>query len=249
MLAPRSRRPDRMQSSSGAATTSSRGPASTSCVSPQNEDHPQPHRVGSAERLSSGSFSLSRGTRRQLSSRRRYCSSSLASVWQARAETLAYCNRRLICKVSISLLGGMGNAIPVYLHLLRAKDLIDREYSRELDVPALAREAHASTAHFSRSFKRAFGETPHQYLQQRRIERAKELLRGTELSVTDVSLAVGFQSLGSFSTLFRKLVGEPPSEYARQWRGAGPPPIPACFTLMYTRPVESSSSQEASLGS
>jgi AraC-like DNA-binding protein len=143
----------------------------------------------------------------------------------------------------------VSSAIPVYLHLLRAKDLIDREYGRALDVPALAREAHASTAHFSRSFKRAFGETPHQYLQQRRIERAKELLRGTELSVTDVSLSVGFQSLGSFSTLFRKLVGEPPSEYARQWRGAGPPPIPACFTLMYTRPVESSSSQEVSLGS
>src|SRR5688500_4516968 len=71
----------------------------------------------------------------------------------------------------------MRDAIPVYIHLLRAKDLIDRNYAEPLDVPALAREAHASTAHFSRSFRRAFEETPHKYLQRRRIERAKELLR------------------------------------------------------------------------
>jgi AraC-like DNA-binding protein len=139
----------------------------------------------------------------------------------------------------------MPDPIPVYIHLLRAKDLIDREYARPLDVPALAREAHASTAHFSRSFKRAFGETPHRYLLTRRIERAKELLRGTFLSVTEVSLEVGFQSLGSFSTAFRDLVGEPPSAYARRWRGERPPPIPGCFTLMYTRPLASSSFREA----
>jgi AraC-like DNA-binding protein len=139
----------------------------------------------------------------------------------------------------------MANEIPVYIHLLRAKDLIDREYSRELDVAALAREAHASAAHFSRSFKRAFGETPHAYLKRRRIERAMELLRGTDLSVTEISLEVGFRSLGSFSTAFRELVGDPPSAYARRWRGAEPPPIPACFTLMYMRPVESSSFREA----
>jgi transcriptional regulator GlxA family with amidase domain len=137
------------------------------------------------------------------------------------------------------------DAIPVYIHLLRAKDLIDREYGRELDVPALARAAHASPAHFSRSFKRAFGETPHRYLLRRRIERAKELLRGTALSVTEVSVAVGFQSLGSFSSGFRELVGEPPSEYARRWRGTPAPAIPACFTLMYTRPLGSSSFREA----
>jgi AraC-like DNA-binding protein len=130
----------------------------------------------------------------------------------------------------------MHDAIPVYIHLLRAKDLMDRKYAQPLDVPALARAAHASTAHFSRSFKRSFGETPHQYLLRRRIERAKELLRGTELSVTEASLEVGFQSLGSFSTAFRKLVGESPSDYARRWRAAPPPAIPACFTLMYTRP-------------
>jgi AraC-like DNA-binding protein len=135
--------------------------------------------------------------------------------------------------------------IPVYVHLLRAKDLIDRDFALELDVPALARAAHASTAHFSRSFKRAFGETPHQYLLRRRIERAKELLRGTGLSVTEVSFAVGFQSLGSFSTAFRELVGEPPSAYARRWRSTELPPIPACFTLMYTRPAGPSSFGEA----
>ena len=139
----------------------------------------------------------------------------------------------------------MRDAIPVYVHLLRAKDLIDREYARSLDVPALARAAHASTAHFSRGFKRAFGETPHQYLRRRRIERAKELLRETELSVTEVSLEVGFRSLGSFSAAFREVVGESPVDYARRWRAAGPPPIPGCFTLMYTRPVESSSFREA----
>jgi AraC-like DNA-binding protein len=137
------------------------------------------------------------------------------------------------------------DAIPVYVHLLRAKDLIDREYAQKLDVPALARAAHASTAHFSRSFKRAFGETPHQYLLRRRVERAKELLRGTALSVSEVSLAVGFRSLGSFSTAFRDLVGERPSEYAGRWRSADLPPIPACFTMMYTRPAGSRSFREA----
>jgi AraC-like DNA-binding protein len=104
--------------------------------------------------------------------------------------------------------------IPVYLHLLRAKDLIERDYVQPLDVPALARAAHASTAHFSRSFKSAFGETPRRYLQRRRIERAQELLRGTDLLVTEVSIEVGFRSLGSFSAAFRDLVGEPPSAYA-----------------------------------
>jgi len=133
----------------------------------------------------------------------------------------------------------MRDPIPVYVHLRRAKDLIDRDFAGPLDVPALAREAHASRAHFVRSFKKAFGETPHQYLLRRRIERAKELLRSTPLSVTEVSIEVGFRSLGSFSATFRQLVGEPPSAYAGRWRSAAQPRIPACFTLMYTRPHES----------
>ena len=131
----------------------------------------------------------------------------------------------------------MADPIPVYIHLLRAKDLIDRDYAKELDVPALARAAHASPAHFSRGFKRAFGETPHQYLLKRRIERAKDLLRETDRSVTEVSLDVGFRSLGSFSTAFHELVGEPPRDYARRWREAHPPAIPGCFSMMHTRPV------------
>jgi AraC-like DNA-binding protein len=130
----------------------------------------------------------------------------------------------------------MRDPIPIYVHLRRAKDLIDRHFAEPLDVPALAREAYASRAHFVRSFKKAFGETPHRYLVRRRIERAKELLRNTPLSVTEVSLAVGFRSLGSFSAAFRQLVGEAPRVYASRWRAAVPPPIPACFTLMYTRP-------------
>jgi AraC-like DNA-binding protein len=138
----------------------------------------------------------------------------------------------------------MPDAIPVYIHLLRAKDVIDRNYARPLDVATLAAEAHASSAHFSRSFKKAFGETPHKYLLRRRIERAKELLRGTDLSVTEVSLEVGFQSLGSFGSAFRELVGEPPGRYARRWRDKAAPAIPGCFTLMYTRPVPSSSFRE-----
>jgi transcriptional regulator GlxA family with amidase domain len=132
--------------------------------------------------------------------------------------------------------------VPFYIHLRRAKDLMDRRYADDVDVDVLARAAHASPAHFSRSFRRAFGETPHKYLQRRRIERAMELLRETDLMVTTVSIEVGFRSLGSFSSAFRELVGEAPIEYARRWRAGRPPPIPACFTLMYTRPLGQSSS-------
>ena len=138
----------------------------------------------------------------------------------------------------------MPDAIPVYVHLLRAKDLMDREYARPLDVATLAAEAHASTAHFARSFKQAFGEPPHKYLVRRRVERAKELLRSTDMSVTEISLEVGFQSLGSFGSAFRELVGESPGRYARRWRDQDAPPIPGCFTLMYTRPLPSSSFRE-----
>ena len=142
----------------------------------------------------------------------------------------------------------MPDPIPAYVHLLRTKDLIDRGYAGPLDVAMLAREAYASSAHFARSFRRAFGETPHRYLLRRRIERARELLRETDLRVTDVALEVGFASLSSFSHAFRELTGESPGAYASRWRASAAPAIPACFTLMYTRPVESSSSRQAGLG-
>jgi AraC-like DNA-binding protein len=98
-------------------------------------------------------------------------------------------------------------------HLRRAKDFMDREYARPLNVPAMARAALMSPAHFSRQFRAAYGETPYGYLMTRRIERAKALLRRGDLSVTEVCLEVGCTSLGSFSSRFTELVGEPPSVY------------------------------------
>ncbi len=95
--------------------------------------------------------------------------------------------------------------------LRRARDFIDREHARPLDVPAMARAALMSPAHFSRQFRAAYGETPYGYLITRRIERAKALLRRGELSVTEVCLEVGCTSLGSFSSRFTELVGETPS--------------------------------------
>jgi transcriptional regulator GlxA family with amidase domain len=99
------------------------------------------------------------------------------------------------------------------VRLRKARDRIDREYADPLDVESLARTALMSAGHFSRSFRAAYGETPYGYLMTRRIERAKALLRRGDLSVTEVCVAVGCTSLGSFSTSFAKLVGVPPSEY------------------------------------
>ena len=101
------------------------------------------------------------------------------------------------------------------VRLRKAKDRMDREFDRPLDVPALARSAAMSTGHFSRSFKAAFGESPYSYLMTRRIERAKALLRRSDMSVTDACFAVGFTSLGSFSSRFTEVVGESPSRYRR----------------------------------
>jgi AraC-like DNA-binding protein len=139
----------------------------------------------------------------------------------------------------------MSDPIPAFIHLLRAKDVIDRRYAEPIDVPTLAREAYASEAHFARSFRRAFGEAPHRYLARRRIERARELLRGTDRSITTVALDVGFDTPSSFSRAFRQITGEPPSAYAKRWRAVGAPPVPACFALMYTRPLGLSSSGQA----
>ncbi|MHA6619210.1 helix-turn-helix transcriptional regulator [Pseudonocardia sp. DLS-67] len=129
-------------------------------------------------------------------------------------------------------------AIPLSRHLLRVRDLIDRAFAGPLDVPALARSAYVSEDYFSRSFKAAFGETPHRYLLRRRMERAKALLRAGELSVTEVCLAVGFTSLGSFSTQFRRFVGESPTSYRRREHGHDDlAAIPSCLVRRYTRPA------------
>jgi AraC-like DNA-binding protein len=117
--------------------------------------------------------------------------------------------------------------------MLRVRDIIDRSYGADLDVEALARLAHLSPDHLIRTFRSVFGETPHRYLQRRRVERAMNLLRSTDLDVTQVCLAVGFTSLGTFSRLFSAVVGESPTAYAAR----GPlPPAPGCFTMAWTRP-------------
>jgi AraC-like DNA-binding protein len=110
-------------------------------------------------------------------------------------------------------------------HLLRARDLADRRYADPLDLEALARAANVSPRHFSRSFRRVFGETPYQYLLTRRLERARHLLRTTDRSVAQICLDVGFTSVGSFTTTFRQRVGVTPTAYRR----ANPSPSPVDF--------------------
>ncbi|MEQ4204130.1 AraC family transcriptional regulator [Actinopolymorpha sp. B17G11] len=126
--------------------------------------------------------------------------------------------------------------IPLARHLLRVRDLIDRAYAEQLDIPALARSANVSETYFSRSFKAAFGETPHQYVMSRRMERAKALLREDELSVTEICLSVGFTSLGSFSTQFRRFVGDSPTAYREREGHADLARLPGCYVKRYTRP-------------
>jgi transcriptional regulator GlxA family with amidase domain len=121
------------------------------------------------------------------------------------------------------------------VRLRQARDRMDREYTEPLDVPALARTALMSPGHFQRSFREAFGETPYGYLMTRRIERAKALLRRGDLSVTEVCMAVGCTSLGSFSSRFTELVGETPSAYRARAHETGAA-IPACMARTYTRP-------------
>jgi AraC-like DNA-binding protein len=125
-------------------------------------------------------------------------------------------------------------------HLRRARDLVDREYARPLDVAALARAALMSTAHFSRQFRATYGETPYTYLMTRRIERAKALLRRGDLSVTEVCAAVGCSSLGSFSARFTELVGETPTAYRARNHGALAS-VPGCVAKDLTRPRRSPS--------
>jgi transcriptional regulator GlxA family with amidase domain len=122
------------------------------------------------------------------------------------------------------------------VRLRKAKDRMDREFDRPLDVPALARSAAMSTGHFSRSFKAAFGENPYSYLMTRRIERAKALLRRGDMSVTDVCCSVGFTSLGSFSSRFTELIGESPSAY-RALSHSAAAGIPSCVIKVMTKPI------------
>jgi transcriptional regulator GlxA family with amidase domain len=117
--------------------------------------------------------------------------------------------------------------------MLRARDVMDRAYAQPLDVPALARIAHVSPAHFTRTFRATFGETPHRYLQRRRIERAMFLLRETGLSATDICFAVGFGSPGTFSRTFRDIVGRSPVTYRKEAPAMG---VPTCFTMAWMRP-------------
>lgn len=120
--------------------------------------------------------------------------------------------------------------------LRRVRDRIDREYAQPLNVEALARGAHMSAGHLSRQFRAAYGESPYSYLMTRRIERAMALLRRGDLSVTDVCFEVGCQSLGTFSTRFKELVGVPPSTY-RDEQAQDTAGMPSCVAKQVTRPV------------
>ena len=120
--------------------------------------------------------------------------------------------------------------------LLRARDRMDRDFARPLDVADVARSAHLSRAEFTRAFRAAFGESPHRYLQRRRVERAKELLRSTARPVTDVCADVGFRSLGTFSRTFRAVTGESPSAYRARIDPADWARIPGCAAMVWTRP-------------
>src|SRR5204863_3207642 len=117
--------------------------------------------------------------------------------------------------------------------MLRARDAMDLSYAEPLDIPRLAAIAHVSRAHFIRSFRATFGETPHRYLQRRRVERAMYLLAYTRRDITDICLEVGFTSLGTFSRTFGEIVGEPPSSFRAH---AKPSPVPNCFDMAWLSP-------------
>ena len=123
-------------------------------------------------------------------------------------------------------------AVGLLADLRRARDFIDRNYCEPLDLDALARVAGVSKYHFARSFEAAYGETPIRYLTRRRIERAQDLLRVANLTVTEVCMAVGFASLGSFSARFSQLVGQSPTAYRNRWAARGGPHVPGYFLFM-----------------
>lgn len=131
----------------------------------------------------------------------------------------------------------------VLAHLRRARDLADREYAQPLDLEGLAAAAGLSKYHFLRVFHATYGVTPAEYISRRRIERAQDLLRATNLTVTEVCHAVGFSSLGSFSSRFRSVVGESPSDFQTRYAASGAPHIPGCVLFMWGL-VEGSATQE-----
>jgi AraC-like DNA-binding protein len=118
--------------------------------------------------------------------------------------------------------------------MLRARDSMDRSSNTELDVPSLAASVGSSPAHFIRTFKDVFGETPHRYLQRRRVERAMYLLRETDVSVTDVCFDVGFNSLGTFSRTFKEIVGISPTQFRQRFKPVEA--VPTCFAMAWARP-------------
>ena len=119
--------------------------------------------------------------------------------------------------------------------MLRARDAMDRDFAKPLDIAALARVAGASQAHFIRTFRATFGETPHRYLQRRRVERSMFMLRETDRSVTEICFEIGFNSLGTFSRTFRDIVGQSPIAYRRSSTPV-PAVVPACVTMARSRP-------------
>lgn len=121
----------------------------------------------------------------------------------------------------------------VLVHLRRARDHIDRSFQTDVDLAEAAEVAGLSKFHFHRLFSATYGVTPAQYLSQRRIERAQDLLRTSNLTVTEVCMAVGYSSLGSFAARFKELTGETPGEFQRRWSSDGAPRIPGCFVFMW----------------
>ena len=136
--------------------------------------------------------------------------------------------------------------VPPARHLLRAKDLADARYREPLDVAALARVAHLSPAHFSREFRRAFGESPHQYLLTRRLERAAALLRNTDRTIPNICATVGLRSVGSFTTSFGRAFGLSPTAYrAAHAPAASQVRIPTCVLQAYARPHSSAFGEDS----
>lgn len=123
-------------------------------------------------------------------------------------------------------------AVDLLPHLRQARDHVDRHYETAMDLDVLARVAGVSKFHFVRSFQATYGETPMRYLTRRRIERAQDLLRAANLTVTEVCMLVGFASLGSFSSRFREMVGESPTVYRDRWAARGGPHVPGCHLFM-----------------